>query len=408
MLGLAAAIVWLTGVLEPANGQTSAVTACDRLAASSYDDNAVAEPVTWFALQRNSVAAIKACRAAIIKDSTNPRFKYQLARALDAAEEYEDAAMIYESLVDDPYPAALADLASLYMSGSGVPQNWDRAYLLADQAAKTGNLRGLTVLGVYHVLAPGTTDENRAKGVGFLLEAATKEFGEAMEVLGDFYSDGGALETDEAAALEWNEKAARKGRIRAAFNAGRILYKDTESHDRAFYWFQLASRTGYVPAMIYVANMQLRGDGTDENVDEALAWLERAADAGDAVAVFSLGRVYETGANVEQNFALAKKWYERGVMEGDAGSAYRLARGYDEGEFGKNPPLVIDYLVFAALSGYESALKALLTGLSDGRWSDDSRKALQSRLASEGLYDGEIDGIIEPGVLNAVRTMLTP
>lgn len=409
-IGVSAGIAGAFGSIlatVPAQAQTEIPSACDRLAASGYDENAVSDPVTWIVLSRNAALAIKVCRKAVEANADTLRFKYQLARALDAAEKYDEAAPIYQELADIPYPAALAELGVLYSTGMGVPKDKEKAFSLAERSAELGNLRGLTIAGVFLVYGTGT-EKNVEKGVELLNRAADKDFGEAMEYLADIQLQGVNGKADPAKALELYERAASKGRIRAAMGAAQLLYGNAETHDRAYYWFSTAASAGDTTAMRLLAKMIGSGEATEQSGDRAVAWLVKAAEAGDAAAYFDLGRLYEKGQAVERNTERAKHWFQEGVKANDPASAYRLARGYDKGEYGDNPELVIDYLVFAALSGLKPAIDALLNGLPVPTWTESSRRGLQAKLKAEGHYSGPIDGIPGPETLEAVRKLLQP
>ena len=404
---LIAGVVGLVALafLRPAYADSMAN--CDRLAASSYDEQSIGEPVTWLVLRRSAERAIDECRKAVDADGDTPRFKYQLARALDAASRYDEAAAIYQDLADVPYAAAIAELGVLYSTGKGVEKDAEKAYALSDRAAAMGNLRGLTIAGVFQTFGTGV-EKNVEKGRERLKQAADRGFSEAMEYLGDIYLQGLGVEADPVAALQWYEKAAEKGRIRSALAAGQLAYGNTETHERAYYWFSIAARAGNVPAMKFLAKMAAAGEATEKNEEEAVAWMLKVADAGDSTAYFALGRIYETGTDVERNPERAKHWYQEGVKANNAASAYRLARGYDKGEYGDNPELVIDYLIFASLSGFKPAQEALLSGLPIGRWTASSRIGLQEKLKAEGYYSGPIDGLSGPETLNAVPRLLRP
>ena len=96
------------------------VADCDRLAAAPHDEHKVEAGVIWDKLTTQAEAAIAACRAAIAAQPDEARFKYQLGRALDAAGQNSEAIEWYERVAGPDYPAALAELASMYASGQGV------------------------------------------------------------------------------------------------------------------------------------------------------------------------------------------------------------------------------------------------------------------------------------------------
>lgn len=399
-------IIILGPTITSASSEMGVQSACDRLAASSYDENSIGEPVTWLVLRRSADQAIAACQAAVEEYPETPRFKYQLGRALDAAERYEEAATWYRSVAELPYSAALAELAVLHSTGKGLNADAKLAYALATRAAEMGNLRGSTIAAALQGMGKGT-EKDLENARAMMLKAAESGNGEAMEFLGDYYLPGVGTNSDEAIALDWYTKAAEKGRLRAAMAAGRIAYKNSENKDQAYYWIRLAARGGHAPAMTLLGTMLLRGEGTQNDTEAGIAWLERAASQNDIAGLLTLGRIYESGKRVAKDLKQARAWYEKGVAASSSGSAYQLARGYDKGHFGNNPALAVDYLVFAALAGFEPARKELLGRMGE-RWTEESRKALQTKLASEGLYSGAIDGVIGQGTAVAIARLIAP
>ena len=405
LVALSGALLAATTALH-AQPADEAPTNCDRLTASAYDENAVAEPVTWLVLNRTAERAIAACRAAAEQQPDEPRFQYQLGRALDAAGQFEEASQWYGKVADRPYAAALADVAVLHANGKGIPANPGLAYSLAKQSAELGNLRGMTIAAALQASGIGT-DQDRVAARELMLKAARGGHGEAMEFLGDYHLSGAGGTADETAALDWFVKAAEEGRLNAAMAAARLYYKNEETRTEAMKWAKLAARAGHPPAMVILGSMLLRGDGAPPDPDTGLAWLERAAAGDEVTAIFTLGRLYEAGDRIPRDLDKARKYYEDGVAASSGASAFRLARGYDDGRFGTDPALAVEYLVFSALTGFEPARTELLGGLAD-QWTAESRMALQSRLASEGLYSGPIDGVIGPGTAGAIARLLSP
>ncbi len=117
------------------------ITACDRIAASATDPERVTEGVTIGAL--DGAAGIKACRAAIAKYPNTARFEFQLARSLQKAGAYDEAAELYGKLVEHGYFAALVNYGWLLNSGQGVRRNQQGAVKLYLLAAQQGDLFGM-------------------------------------------------------------------------------------------------------------------------------------------------------------------------------------------------------------------------------------------------------------------------
>jgi tetratricopeptide (TPR) repeat protein len=92
------------GVYEPRTGLHT-VTACDRLTGQRMDPYSLAHGPSWTEIEAE--AAIAACAEALDEDPDNPRLLYQMSRALNIAERYDEALPYRERAVRAGYPHAL-------------------------------------------------------------------------------------------------------------------------------------------------------------------------------------------------------------------------------------------------------------------------------------------------------------
>jgi len=103
---------------ETARQQRAAQTGqlCDQMAANPSDllKPSEAPGVRYEELKAHAPEAAEACRYAVEVFPSEPRFKYQYARALDFMEP-DNAAAIYKQLMHQNYPAAYDNLASYYL-----------------------------------------------------------------------------------------------------------------------------------------------------------------------------------------------------------------------------------------------------------------------------------------------------
>jgi TPR repeat protein len=123
-------------------------------------------------------AATVACKNAVREFPAVDRFKFQLARALNKAGHFHEAARYYEPLANAGYVAAAHDLSVLYVQGAGVPKDSARALDLLRKSAAAG-------------------------------------FALSQYQLGLFYSQGAVVARDLAAAASWFRRAADQGFLTA-------------------------------------------------------------------------------------------------------------------------------------------------------------------------------------------------
>jgi uncharacterized protein len=228
---------------------------CDRLAGSPFDQqrNGAFAPVD---IANIGNQAVEACRIAF--DATgNPRFAYQLARALNSVDEQDQAMNAYDTAVKDGYAAAMVNYGMLM--GRLGDDKAEFAYY--QQAADNGN-----TLAAYN--------------------------------LGVAYRDGLGTQADVQKALQWFETAAAKGDDTAAFNIG-VIYDEGQLLDAddqtAIAWYDLAAQRGNKDAMINLGIMYENGEGISANAEKAAEMYRQAAEKGDTFGAYKYMQLQDMG-----------------------------------------------------------------------------------------------------------------
>jgi len=217
---------------------------CDRLAGSPYDlqRNFEFPPVKMSNIPGE---AVEACRVAF-EATKNPRFSYQLGRALNRNAQASEAMTAYETAVDSNYAAAMVNVGMLL----GRIGDQDAEFSLYTRAAQSGNAL-------------------------------------AMYNLGVAYRDGLGTTPNGEQAIHWFEKAATVGDDTAAFNIGVIYDEGTivaEDNETALLWYQMAARGGNADAMVNAGLMLESGEGVKADPAAAAEMYRLAAIKGDAFA----------------------------------------------------------------------------------------------------------------------------
>ena len=114
---------------------------CDIVAGSASDPERVTDGKSFGEL--NGGEGIEACRTALATYPDTPRFEFQLARSLHKAEQYDEAAGLYRSLVQRGYFAALTNYGWMLNNGHGVPKDQKEAVRLYLLAAQQGDNFGM-------------------------------------------------------------------------------------------------------------------------------------------------------------------------------------------------------------------------------------------------------------------------
>lgn len=228
---------------------------CDRLAGSPYDQQRNNEfaPVD---IGEIDGTAVDACRVAF-ESTGNPRFAYQLGRALNKAQQADQAMSAYNVAVQAGYPAAKVNFGML-MGRLGDEQAEFQFY---KEAAHSGN-----VLAAYN--------------------------------LGVAYRDGLGTKPDIHSALQWFDKAAAEGDDTAAFNIGTIYDEGhlvPEDDQTAIAWYDLAAQRGNTDAMINLGLMYEAGEGIEANAVKAAEMYREAGEHGDVFGAYKFLQMQELG-----------------------------------------------------------------------------------------------------------------
>lgn len=122
----------------------------------------------------------------------------------------------------------------------------------------------------------------------------------------------------------------------------------------ALNWYQKAAAQGNVRAEHALGVMHVFGQGVNVDYAEAVKWFTKAAEKGDIDSQYSLGVRYVKGDHVEQNFAEAVKWFTMAANQGQPDSQVSLGRRYMNGE-GVQKDVVEAYKWFLVAGDYWSA-----------------------------------------------------
>lgn len=196
---------------------------------------------------------------------------------------------------------------------------------------------------------------------------------------------------------------------------------------------------GDTRSMVGLAYMRLNPDEERFDPKEAVSLLTRAAAAGSPEAQFELAKLYERGLGVEPDAARALALYKAAADQDFADAINDLGFLHYQGELGlppdpqaalrlferaadlrhpqalfnfsaliddgliegKGPDDVAGYLYEALRGGARDVLDILVE--KPNMFTQESRRALQRKLADRGFYDGAIDGSFGSGTQRAIR-----
>ncbi|WP_235917044.1 tetratricopeptide repeat protein [Maritimibacter harenae] len=198
--------------------------------------------------------------------------------------------------------------------------HWERAAAENDPAAMR-NLAGLYMSGVL-----GAPDLERARGL-FEKGAELGDAGSQLS-LGYIYLNGMGVTTDSARARMYFEAAAKAGDVEARFMRSQMAFEDGaqgEDLQRALNDLRAAADANHPPALARVADLLRTGTYTEQNIQDAIRYHEQAAKFGYVQSANTLGEIYLFAETGEVQMAEAMQWFEKAASEGNVAAAYSLA-----------------------------------------------------------------------------------
>ncbi|BBU59458.1 hypothetical protein KU6B_57230 (plasmid) [Mameliella alba] len=229
-------------------------TECDRLAADPMDRQKIDSVAGFYDMYRIDVSrAIPACELAVQRHPAEPRLNFQLARALDADDRYEDAMPYYQRAQAAGHVGSMTMIGWLYQNGQGVPKDYAEAERWFRKAREAGDVKAIEALAYRY---------RKGEGIGKDLEAAARLYRQAAEqgVLSSIYRMGwyhyegaGGVEKDYAKAARWFRQAVEIG--------------------------------NHAASLWYLASMYSNGQGVAQDHSESAAYTFRAVLAGHSRAL---------------------------------------------------------------------------------------------------------------------------
>ncbi|MDO8605149.1 MAG: trypsin-like peptidase domain-containing protein [Phaeospirillum sp.] len=310
LINFAGVLTLSLGVAAPlAEAAGREITACDRLAASPFDTEALAPGIATSILVVEQ--AIPACKEAIARWPADLRLWLQYGRALFAAKDFQGAVLWYRMAADQGFAPAQNYLGVLYEKGKGVHQDDREAVKWFSKAADQGYASAQFNLGTMY-------DNYRS-------------------ALGNMYGPSQGMPHNDAEAVKWLHTAADLDDDFKEFQRNRNdIFRNDEniiSHNdaEAVKWTRKAADQGYASAQFNLGTKYNNGWGVRVNYAEAVKWYQKAADQGLANAQFELGLHYANGNGVPQDYTAGGKWIRKAADQGHVSAQNHLGVMYNKG-----------------------------------------------------------------------------
>ena len=204
--------------------------------------------------------------------------------------------------------------AEIYDIGKGTPQDFGKALLWYDKAARKGNAGAQRNLGIMYYGARGVV-QNHPEAAKWLRLAADQGDGQAQVILGGMHERGEGMARDAVRAHMWLNLAGAHGIKCGRGTRDELAKKMTpveiaKAQDLARLWM-----AAHDPS------------GPPVDVDGIMWRLERAR-RGDVAQMFLVGMMYDIGHDVRQDYGEAVSWYLKAAAKGHVGAQYNLGAAY--------------------------------------------------------------------------------
>ncbi len=261
--------------------------------------------------------------------------------------------------------------------GEGRPPNFDRAFALFLEEARTGNALAMYELGRIFEDGLGREEDMEQEQAWytkalhrFLSVEAQKPSRYVEYRIGKLYASGRGTEQDHLSAVDWFTKSAEQDFPYAAYELGK-MYRDGHGVEkdalRAAAWFAKAAEQDNGPAAYALARLLLTGgEGLAKDIPAAVRWLRRSAEAGNQFAQYRLGKLLLQGEDVPKDIAESLRWLTASAEQGSQYAQYALGKIYLLGkDVLRDQETAVRWLTLSAAQGNEYA-RSLLEHMDDG------------------------------------------
>ena len=172
----------------------------------------------------------------------------------------------------------------------------EEAKELYKKAADAGQASALSNLGLLKL----ATGEDVKASVALIENAANAGNARARITMGEMYLEGVGVAKDPEMAVRWLQRAQEAEPSEASFLLARIQ-EGANNHEAALEGFRKSAMNQYLPAMMYLGNKLLTGQGVKADLEEARKWFTKAVENGAPQAKVNLGVIAETEAVIEKS-----------------------------------------------------------------------------------------------------------
>jgi len=342
-------------------------------------------------------------------------------------QDFASAIQYYQLAAQRNHPEGLLGLGRLYKDGNGVAQNLKEAFNYFFKASEMGLVSAHFELGICYEKGIGTemnelkasecfkfaAEHNYSPSLSYYArilltkQSSQHDISRAMEILesGIKLNESDSMFTmaeylvsqnqlDEATALYI--KAAQSGHVQSMTKAGFLLSHIPESHLMALEFFEKAAKKGDAIAACNAGLMYSQGIGSSRDSTQALQYFRHASERGVIEATYNAAVLMLTSVSESYDRNEIKRLFQSAADKGHLESMYNFGILNINTE-PKNLSLGIKYLMRASEGGLIRAIPELLYQLISSENDADHTNAY--KYAQIGAQAGDAQSICLLGVM---------
>lgn len=274
--------------------------------------------------------------------------------------------------------------------------DYTKAYLLLEKAAKAGNADAQFMVGNLYLWGEGTSKNARTAAQWYRKSAAQGHV-KAQSNLAILYENGDGVKRDYQQAIRLYSAAAEQGNAVAMSNLAYMYLEGVgmpKNEAKAFNLYKQSAELGFPEAMNNVGVAYRKGLGGAKDEEKAMYWYRQAAAKGSLNAQESLCGITFQAEKWDEAYGwclMAEPKSEGSLTPFALGIIYLMDKGNHEVDNKK----AFDYLSIAAQRGRPAAYHGLASMYDFGLYVNaDQKKAIE-------LYQKAADG----GVVSAQRRL---
>jgi len=235
---------------------------------------------------------------------------------------YEKAAYWFMKAAMNEDIYAYSEIAEMYYLGQYYPKDMNLAVMWYQKGAEHGDAKAMKMLSLLSEKGIGIPKDKDAANLWKKKyeEQSIKDMQKLTAgfsaISSNVYSVDVSTPSDR---ISYWKKRAEQGEDDALCQLGEIYLteKDVQNSEKAIDYFEKAALKGNIKAQLNLARIYRDGAlNINYDIDKMLYWYQKAAERDNVYAQIRLGYIYSEAKFQRVNFQQAEAWYEKAIING--------------------------------------------------------------------------------------------